>query len=129
MSSCTWGAVAFPIKSWHVLQWKAVVLIKLVTKSSPLLPDWKHCWLARYLPIKWENKRYQGGISHKTCSFMHNSHSFNTVLETLMPSQCLAKEDIIHVAHQELNGDILCIFSNANKQMYGMSSDYLESQR
>lgn len=60
---------------------------------------------------------------------MHNSHSFSTVLETLMPSQCLEKEDIIHIAHQELNGDILCIFSNSNKQMYGMSSDYLESQR
>lgn len=46
MSSCTWGAVTFSNKSWHVLLCQAEVLIKLVIVPSPLSPDWKHSYLA-----------------------------------------------------------------------------------
>lgn len=38
MSSCTWGAVAFPDKSWGVLLCKAEALIKQVIMPSPLPP-------------------------------------------------------------------------------------------
>lgn len=124
MSSCTWGAVAFPNESWRVLLCKAVVLIKLVTLSSPIPPDWKHCWLATYLLIKWENKRKGAReVSVIKLLVLCSAHTpfIQYWKQKTLPS---VLQRNIHMARRELKGDFLYIFSNPNKEMYGMSSDY-----
>lgn len=119
----TWGDVAFPSKICHVLPCKALVLIKLVTIPSPLFPRLEALLAGHVLC---ENIRK----SLKASSFILNSHSFHTVLETAITSHCLARECIwIHMDHQELKGEFLYNSSHSNKHTYDIRSDYFRKSK